>query len=244
MKKFVVVIPCRLKSKRFPKKLLQKINGKEIFVHTYNQCLKSTKARNIFIVTDSKKIKFICDKNNIQCVLSSKKNKTGTDRIYEFSKKIKSQVYINVQGDEPIINPSNIKKIINYSLKNPREIINGYSNLDKKEAKNPGIPKLIFDRFKYLIYMSRHPIPYNHIKKNNINYYKQVCVYSFPRKTLSVYKNKKTYNEEIEDIEILRLLENGYKVKMIKLTDDSFSIDYPRDIIKLKKKLNLFKYTT
>ena len=63
----------------------------------------------------------ICDKNNIQCVLSSKKNKTGTDRIYEFSKKTKSQVYINVQGDEPIINPSNIKKIINYSLKNPEE---------------------------------------------------------------------------------------------------------------------------
>ena len=149
---------------------------------------------------------------------------------------MRAKTYINVQGDEPIINPLDIKKIINHSLKYKNVTLNGYTQINLKEAKRKSIPKVVFDKKKMLVYMSRNLIPYNYSKKNlNAKYYKQVCIYAYPRQVLKFFNNKKNELEKSEDIEILRLIENSIDIKMVKLSNTSFSIDLKSDIEKLKK---------
>lgn len=241
--KYIVVIPARYKSKRLPGKPLKKINGVPMIVRTYRQCLKVVKAENIIVATESIKIKKVCDEFSIKSIITSDKCLTGTDRVAEVSKKINANLYINVQGDEPFFNPIDLKKLINCALKNPNEIINGYTEIkDKKLYISSSIPKVVFNRKGYLLYMSRGQIPSSKDKKF-IKAWRQVCAYSFPKKLLQVFsKNKKkTLIENIEDIEILRFLELGFKVKMIKMSDKSLAVDKPEDLEKAKLYLKLKK---
>ena len=233
---YIIVIPARYKSKRLPGKPLANIGGLPMIVRTYNQCKKVVDANKIVVATDSLKIKKICDKYNIRSIITSDKCLTGTDRVAEVAKKINCNFYINVQGDEPFFNPQDLKKLIKEAIKNPKEIINGYTEIkDKKLFFNSSIPKLIFDKNSYLLYMSRGPIPSN--KKYNFQKaWRQICAYSFPKKMLEAFSKikKKTPIESIEDIEILRFLEQGYKVKMIKMTNKSLAVDNKEDLKKAK----------
>ena len=235
--KYAIVIPARYNSTRFPGKPLIDIKGKTMIQRVYEKCLLSVNSELIYVATDDKRIEKECKKRGINCIITSKKCLTGTDRVAEVSKKIKRDFYINVQGDEPLCNPLDIIKIINYAKKNPNEIINGYTSIiNKKNFYSPNIPKLIFDKNEYLIYMSRAPIPSN--KKNLfIRSWRQVCIYSFPHNSLkSFFSKRKTPLESIEDLEILRFLELGYKVKMLKMTNTSISVD-TKDDLKLVRKL-------
>ena len=237
-KKFLIVIPARLKSKRLPSKPLKLINGIPMIVRTFNQCLKATTRDNIIVATDSNKIVNVCKKFKIKSIITSKNCLTGTDRVAEISKKIKKDYYINVQGDEPLIPPSDIKKIIAQTIKLKKSITNGYTAIkDKRLFFNTNIPKLVFNYKKELLYMSRAPIPFNK-KKTFLFGYRQVCLYGFPKKSLDIFlkRRKKTHFEQSEDIEILRFLELGYKIKMIKLSDKSISVDTMNDLKKVSKK--------
>lgn len=240
---YIIVIPARYKSKRLPGKPLANIGGLPMIVRTYNQCKKVVDANKIVVATDSLKIKKICDNYNIRSIITSGKCLTGTDRVAEVAKKINCNFYINVQGDEPFFNPKDLKKLIKEAIKNPKEIINGYTEIkDKKLFFNSSIPKLIFDKNNYLLYMSRGPIPSN--KKYNFEKaWRQICAYSFPKKMLEAFSKikKKTPIESIEDIEILRFLELGHKVKMIKMSNKSLSVDTQNDLDKAEIYLKLKK---
>ena len=207
-----------------------------MIVRTYMQCSKVVGRSKILVATDSTKIKKVCDEYNIKSIITSKKCLTGTDRVAEVAKKIKCNFYINVQGDEPFFNPNDLKMLIKEAKKKPNEVINGYTEInDKKLFFSSSIPKVVFDKKGYLLYMSRGAIPSNkalEFKKA----WRQVCAYSFPRKALfdfSKTKNK-TPIESLEDIEILRFLENGRKVKMIKMSNKSLAVDNNDDLEKAK----------
>jgi len=234
--KYIVVIPARYKSKRLPGKPLANIGGLPMIVRTYNQCAKVVSKDKIVVATDNLKIKNVCDEYNIKSIITSNKCLTGTDRVAEVAKKIKCNFYINVQGDEPFFNPHDLKMLIKQAEKKPNEVINGYTEIkDRKLFFSSSIPKVVFDKKEYLLYMSRGPIPSNkalEFKKS----WRQVCAYSFPRKALFDFaktKNK-TPIESLEDIEILRFLEQGYKVKMIKMSNKSLAVDNTEDLEKAK----------
>jgi 3-deoxy-manno-octulosonate cytidylyltransferase (CMP-KDO synthetase) len=237
MKNFLLVIPARYKSKRLPGKPLIPINGVPMLIRTFNQCKKAVDSSNILIATDHKKIFDLCKRNNINVLMTSSKCLTGTDRIAEVSKKIKKNFYINVQGDEPLCNPEDIKKIINYANKYPDKIINGYTEIkDKHMFNSPHIPKVLFKVNGDLIYISRAAVPSNK-KKSFIKAWRQICIYSFPYKSLKAFSNlkKKTPLEQIEDLELNRFIEIGYDVKMIKMSDNSIAVDTITDLKKVKK---------
>ena len=234
---FLLVIPARYNSKRLPGKPLIDLKGIPMLIRTYNQCKKVVDQSKILVATDHKKIFKLCKKNNINTMMTSKKCLTGTDRIAEVAKKIKKNFYINVQGDEPICNPSDIKRIISYARKFPNNVINGFTEIkDLKTFVSPHIPKVIFRNDGDLIYMSRAPIPSNK-KRLLIKAWRQVCIYSFPYKSLKVFSNftKKTKLEEIEDLELNRFIEIGHKVKMIKLSNKSISVDTKDDLKKVRR---------
>ncbi len=237
---FLLVIPARYNSSRFPGKPLAKINSKTMLQMVWEKCVKAVGEVNVLIATDDERIGNHCKLNNMHFSLTSKKCLTGTDRLIEIANKIKRKFYINVQGDEPLVKPTDIKKIIRESFKNPKLIINGMCQItNKDEFTNLNVPKLVTNKDNYLLYMSRASIPAN--KKNKFTRaYKQVCIYSFPRNVLKSKKilNKKTSLEKIEDIEILRFLENGFKIKMIELSRDSIAVDTPSDLRKVISFLN------
>lgn len=234
---YLIIIPARYSSKRLPGKPLIDIKGIPMVVRTYNQCKKVVSASKIIVATDDKRIQKICFKNGINSMMTSKKCLTGTDRIAEVARKIKKSFYINVQGDEPICNPRDIKNIVNFAKKNPNLIVNGYTEIKSREMFNSSnIPKVVFDNNENLLYMSRAAIPSNK-KKNFIKSWRQVCIYSFPYKSLKIFTSikKKTKLESIEDLESNRFLELGYNVKMLKMSDKSIAVDTKEDLVKVRK---------
>ena len=172
--------------------------------------------------------------------MTSKKCLTGTDRIAEVAKKFKADFYLNVQGDEPLCNPADIKKLLKAAKKNPKTIINGYTEIkDKKLFYSGHIPKVVFRQDGRLLYQSRAPIPTTKEKKF-VKSWRQVCIYSLPYESLNIFKsvNKKTPLESLEDCELLRFLELGYDVKMIKMSDKSISVDTKKNLAEVIKKIN------
>lgn len=243
--KTIIVIPARFKSSRFPGKPLIKLINKPMIQWVAELCAKVISRKNIYIATDNNKIFNTVNQIGFKAIMTSKNCLTGTDRLAEVAQKIKADIYINVQGDEPLINPKDIKKIINTKKKYFNSVINGYSEIKKSE--NPGslnIPKVIFTKDKRLVYISRKTLPgFKDKTKKPKKYYKQVCIYAFNRKELIMYKNygRKSIIEEHEDIEILRFLEFGKIIRLVKTTSGSLAIDIPEDVKRVELKLKKFQ---
>ena len=201
-KKFIIIVPARYKSSRLPGKPLIKILGVPMLVRTYNQCLKVALREQVIVATDDKRILTLCKNNNMNCINTSKKCLTGTDRVAEVSKKIKSDIYITVQGDEPLCDINDIKKLLKTSKKYPNRIINGYTKIvDKKLFLSKNIPKVVFRNDGRLLYQSRSPIPID--KKGNFSHaYRQVCIYAFPYKALRTFSKLK----KKQNLKVLKIL--------------------------------------
>lgn len=241
MKKYLIVIPARYKSSRLPGKPLILLNGIPMLKYVWDICTSVVDKKNVVLATDSEKIKRCCIKYNINFIMTSKKCLTGTDRVFEVAKKIKAKTYINVQGDEPLLSPDDLKIFIAAALKNPKLILNAMNEVNnQKEYVSLNVPKVVVNNSNFLLYMSRAKIPSS--KNNKFSYaLKQVCMYSFPRKELFNFgkNNNKTFFENIEDIEILRFLEMGSKVKMIKVFNPSIGVDTIQDAVRVSRILKL-----
>ena len=142
----VIIIPARFNSTRFLGKPLIKIFGKELIKWVADIAIKTVGKKNVYVATENLKIVNFLKKEKINFILTSKNCLTGTDRVAEASKKIKANIYINLQGDEPLVNPSDIKKIILAKNKNKNKVICGYTNLlDQEDPNNINIPKVIIN---------------------------------------------------------------------------------------------------
>ena len=154
--KIVIIILARYGSSRYKSKSLAKILNREMFLWVADICLKICGRKNLYIATDNNKITKVVNKENYNVIMTSSKCLTGTDRVAEASKKIKSNIYINVQGDEPTINPSDIKKIIQAKIKYPNHVICGYDKIHKSEnPSNINLPKVVVNNKQELIYITR-----------------------------------------------------------------------------------------
>ena len=237
--KTVIIIPARYKSSRFPGKPLTKILGKPMIQWTAEISAKAVGKENVFVGTDNIEIKRAVSKMGFKVIMTSKKCLTGTDRLAEVSKKIKADIYVNVQGDEPLIDPKDIIKIINKKKKNPKDVINGFTAIeDNVNPDSVNIPKVVFNEDNILLYMSRKKIPgFKRDKDKPKKFYKQVCIYAFNRKQLLEFAKfgRKSKLEYSEDIEILRFLELGQKIRLVETQNSSLAVDVPEDVAKIEK---------
>jgi 3-deoxy-manno-octulosonate cytidylyltransferase (CMP-KDO synthetase) len=232
----VIVIPARLASTRLPAKPLVEIFGKSVLQRTYEQCIKAVDREKVFVATDHESIQAHCHHHGIPVVMTSPDCLTGTDRVAEFATYIEADYYINVQGDEPLINPQDIVDVDKATQQYGGEVINGYAPItDAEQYTSLTIPKVVVRPDGRLLYMSRSAIPGN--KQSAFKTaWRQICVYGFPREALFKFTSQgsKTALEALEDIEILRFLELGYEVRMIPLSADSIAVDTPEDVEKVK----------
>ncbi len=235
---FALIIPARYNSKRLHGKLLKKINGVAVLKHVYNKCKLAVDENKVFVASADQKIISFCKDEKIKYFKTPRSCKTGTDRIIYLANKLNYDFFINVQGDEVFVNPNSIKQVVKETSINFKKnyIINCYTKIkSNSEFISQNVPKVIFDNNNYLLYMSRAPIPSSKVKNFNSSN-KQVCIYGYPTKVMKPkFFNKKTKNEKIEDIEILRFLDSGNKIKMIYVKGSEIAIDTLKDLKNARK---------
>lgn len=238
--RIIGVIPARYKSSRFPGKPLADICGRPMIWWVYQQCKKVEDFDAVYVATDDQKIFDTCNSLNMQVIMTSEDHKTGTDRIGEVAGKIPADLIVNIQGDEPLLEPSTIRAAIVPFYSDPDlEISNLMTKIkDPVDVVNFTVPKVITNKDGIGVYLTRAAAPY---PKGNIDfsYYKQVCVYGFRPGALQFYcdyglKYGKAKAEAVEDIEILRFIENGYKVRYIEVDSETVAVDTPNDPEKVR----------
>jgi 3-deoxy-manno-octulosonate cytidylyltransferase (CMP-KDO synthetase) len=240
--KTAVIIPSRYGSSRFPGKPLVVIKGKPLIEYTVEQVKKCKKVDYIAVATDDKRIcDFVIKNLKIDVFMTPKACKSGTDRIaFVASKFLKNfRIFINVQGDEPLMDPVLIDEIIK-SLKkdNTIEYITAaFPIKDIDSINNPNVVKVVFDKDMYALYFSRFAIPFNR-DGLKIKYYRHMGIYGYKRKFLLDFsKTKSAFLERIESLEQLRALENGKKIKIIVSKKDFAGVDTLKDIARVEKYL-------
>lgn len=238
--KIIGVIPARYQSSRFPGKPLADICGKPMIWWAYQQCKKVKDFDEVYVATDDQKIFDVCKSLQIEAVMTSDTHRTGTDRIGEVAREIPADLIVNIQGDEPLLEPSTIQAAIEPFYHDPLlQVSNLMTKItDPVDAVNFTVPKVITNREGIGVYLTRATAPY---PKGSLDYvyYKQVCVYGFKPEALQFFcdygmKYGKAKVEAVEDIEILRFIENGYKVQYIEVDSETVAVDTPNDLEKVR----------
>jgi len=237
-----IVIPARYKSSRFPGKPIVDIDGTPMIIRVADIASKVVPKENIYIATEDERIAKVVDDYDYKVILTSDNCLTGTDRVCEASQEIDSDIIVNIQGDEPLLDSDDIQKVIDEKLKYPDSVINCMSRFDSTEATNKNIPKVVANFNNDLIYMSRSAIPGTKEGHSKL-VHKQVCIYAFTKDELDKFyqfglKHGKTQIEWSEDIEILRFLELGINVKMLETYGTTQAVDVPEDVDKVLEILN------
>ena len=239
--KTAVIIPARYKSSRFPGKPLVEILGKPLICRVAEICEKAHPAKDVYVATDDERIRDVAMAAGHNAVMTRDDHPTGTDRLAEVSTKIDADIYINVQGDEPLIEPQDIKDVIDAKKSEPDHIIQAYCKVSVDEdPSSTNIPKIIFSEDGEFVYCSRSLIPGSKDSaQSNKHYFKQVCIYGFNATQLQSFANfgRKSRLEEIEDIEVLRFLELGIPIRMKPVSSSSLAVDVPADVARVESAL-------
>lgn len=236
--KQVIVIPARMKGTRLPGKPLIEINGMAIIYHVWKRCSMVLSPDNIYIATEDMEIQEYCNDNDINCVVTGEAE-TAIDRIKLFSDVIMADSYINVQGDEPIVNINDIKTILDYNQKYPGRVVFGKSKANHEEFNDYSKAKVVCDLKGKLLYSSRSGIPLNN-KGQFVTAERAIWIYAFNKGSLDKYYAAKNFSvlEKIEDNEIVRFLEIGIPVFCVDVIGDSWAVDEPKDIEIVKVRLD------
>lgn len=230
----VVMIPARYGSSRYPGKPLVPLLGKPMVLWVAELSARAVGAENVYVATEDNRIAEVVEAAGFQAVLTADNALTGTDRLGQAAEQIDADLFINVQGDEPLANPEDILKVRDAKLGRMDAIINGFSWLGEDEdPHNVNIPKVITNERDELVYMSRVLLPgFKDAKCAPSRYKKQVCIYAFTREELAAFCSfgRKSVLEYTEDIEILRFLELGKTIQMIETQPGSLAVDVPEDV--------------
>ena len=233
----IIVIPARMKGTRLPGKPLIKILNKPMIQHVWERCEQVINKDDIYVATEDQEIKKFCDINDINCIITGPAD-TAIDRIKLFSDEVDADCYINVQGDEPIVNIKDIKTLLDYNKKFPDRVVFGKTIANKEEFYDFSKAKVVCDQNDKLLYSSRAGIPLN----NKGEFYKAeraIWLYAFNKKSLKEYfvNSGKTNLDLIEDNEIIRFLEIGVPVYCIDMIGDSWAVDEKKDIAVVEERI-------
>lgn len=237
----VIVIPARYSSSRYPGKPLVPLLGKPMILWVAELSAQAVGKPNVYIATEDTRILKTVETAGFQAIMTSNNALTGTDRLAEAAEYIDADIYINVQGDEPLVDPKDVKKILEAKLKNPNSIINGFCWIEKTEdPHNIDLPKIIANENDELIYISRIALPgFKDISNAPKAFKKQVCIYAFTKDELIAFRRfgRKSELENCEDIEILRFFELGKTIQMVETKPGSLAVDSPGDVAKVESAL-------
>jgi len=241
MSKAAGIIPARWSSTRFPGKPLHLIANKPLLRHVWEQCCRAGRLDSVIIATDDMRIARAAFDWGAEVAMTSKTHQSGTDRVAEVVRKSRQfDLILNIQGDEPLVEPALLDRFVETLRSNPRidMVTAAHPFANSSEAASPHQVKVIVDLNCNALYFSRYAIPFPRNRSVSIKYLRHQGVYGFRRKTLlELVKWKPTPLERAESLEQLRAVENGVKVHVLLTKHGSPGVDTPADAKALERKL-------
>ncbi|WP_163937264.1 3-deoxy-manno-octulosonate cytidylyltransferase [Paraferrimonas sp. SM1919] len=241
--KTVLLIPARYGSSRFPGKPLAPINGKPMIQHVHERASLARGVDEIYIATDDERIKEAVEAFGANVVMTPSEAACGTDRINDAANILglnDDDLIINLQGDQPLVDPLSLEQIIELFDKHPGEFgmaTLGFQIVDKKELSDPGHVKMVFDADNYAIYFSRACIPFAR-DVDEYPVYKHLGIYAYTREFVKSFSKLPLGKlEDLEKLEQLRALEYGHKIKIAISAFDSPEVDTPQDVLHCEQRL-------
>lgn len=232
--KVIGIIPARLKSSRLPNKALIDIDGLPMVVHVLKRSKFSKVLDDVLVATDSKQIYEVVEENGGKAVMTSELHKTGTDRIAEVAKNISADIVVNIQGDEPLLEPSHIDKVVEPLLKE-KEVKVAMLVTPYTEKNNPSDIKAVLDLENNIMYSSRSDLPSN--ARGQVSSMWKIChIVPFRKDFLLQFSSwEQTPLEKIEFQEYLRILEHGVKIRAVPVKYAHISVDVEDDLVRVRE---------
>ncbi len=228
--RFVGVIPARYESSRLPGKALIDLAGKPMIQWVYERCCQAAALQEVWVATDDARILAAVERFGGRAMMTGSAHRSGTDRVAEAAGKLPGDVFINIQGDEPLISPATVDAICQPFLDDPTvRTTTARIALSSQEAESPHVVKVVTDRFSRALYFSRAAIPFP--RDGAAHFFKHIGIYGYRRQfLLELDRLLPSPLESSEKLEQLRFLENGIPIHVVTVLEDSLGVDTPQDV--------------
>lgn len=226
------VIPARYASVRFPGKALAEIDGRPMIQHVYERARQCQRLTRVIVACDDERIKVAAQAAGAEVIMTRPEHSCGTDRIVEAVQGLEADIIVNIQGDEPLIEPQIIDQLVDGLQEDPQQVMATVIKEmdDPAQISDPNVVKVVVDKQQFAIYFSRAAIPYNRTQEPQ-TCYKHLGIYAYTKAFLLIYAAlPKTVLEEAECLEQLRAIEHGYKIKTVITEHESVGVDTPEDL--------------
>jgi 3-deoxy-manno-octulosonate cytidylyltransferase (CMP-KDO synthetase) len=237
MPRIVAVIPARLESTRLPRKPLRLIAGHPMIAWVYQRARRARSLDEVLIATDSAEIMDYCRGAGIPAEMTSAAHRSGTDRIVEVMSRVPADIYVNIQGDEPMVTVEHIELMLKPFRESPEAQVSTLKvAISTDEARNPNNVKVVTDLAGRALYFSRALIPHDRDGSGAVQYYKHMGLYAYSAAALARFRSfAPTPLEQVEKLEQLRLLENSIPIQVLETREDTIGVDTEEDLKKVEE---------
>ncbi|HEV3036673.1 MAG TPA: 3-deoxy-manno-octulosonate cytidylyltransferase [Candidatus Angelobacter sp.] len=232
----IAIIPARLASTRLPRKILREIAGKSMLAHVYEAAKKSPLLREVVIATDSEEVLQVAKSHGWRAEMTSSQHRSGTDRVHEVAQRITADIYVNVQGDEPLARPEHLEALLR-PLTEPAVMVSTIMTpCPPHDIDNPSAVKVVTDKQGRALYFSRSTIPFNRDQRTGVQYFKHLGFYAYRKAALDQFcKLPESILEAAERLEQLRFLENGTDIYVEQTPFDTVGVDTEEDLRRVEE---------
>lgn len=226
------VIPARLDSTRLPRKVLREIAGVPMVVYVFKRAQGCRLLSDLLVATDSDEVVEACHAHHVPAVLTSAAHRSGTDRLWEVSRARVADVYVNIQGDEPLVTTGHIETLVRPFLTEPEvQVTTLKIRATAEEVDNPNAVKVVTNAAGEALYFSRHPIPYDRQGAGGIVHWKHMGIYAYRRAVLASFHSLQPGPlERAESLEQLRLLEHEIPIRVLETREATIGVDTEEDL--------------
>ena len=225
------VIPARLQSQRLPRKVLRDIAGRALVLRVYDAAKRSPHLSDLLIATDSEEVAAVCSAHGVPAVVTSPDHPSGTDRVWEVAQHRSADVYVNIQGDEPLVTPGHIERLVTPFLTEPDTQVSTLCiRATEDELPSPAVNKVVTGVDGYALYFSKYPIPFDRDGRG-ITRYKHVGLYAYRKTALEAFHALAPSPLELtERLEQLRFLEHGIRIRVVETDEPTIGVDTEDDV--------------
>ncbi len=233
------VIPARLASTRLPRKVLREVAGTPMVCHVYRRARRSDLLTDLLVATDSEEVVAACHVHGLPAIMTSAHHPSGTDRVWEVARGRAADIYVNIQGDEPLITPGHIRLLVEPFQRRPdTQVVTLKARATPAEAASHNVTKVVTDLRGNALYFSHNPIPFDRDRTGAVIYWKHVGLYAYRREALEAFHRcPPSALENAEGLEQLRFLENGIAVHVAETSEPTVGVDTEEDLLAVEAHL-------
>ncbi|HEY4901155.1 MAG TPA: 3-deoxy-manno-octulosonate cytidylyltransferase [Terriglobales bacterium] len=234
--KAIAIIPARLASTRLPRKILRDINGIPMLAHVYEAARACSALHDVIVATDSEEIASVCRNNGWSVRLTSPAHRSGTDRVHEVAQMVDADVYVNVQGDEPLARREHLEVLLQLMADRAVEVGTLKTPCAEDDIGNPNAVKVVTALDGRALYFSRATVPFDRDRTGNVSYFKHLGFYAYRKPALDAFCTwPESELERSERLEQLRFLDHGVSIHLAETPFDTIGVDTEEDLQRVEK---------